>query len=742
MSERSKVYHVLVEVRSVPEREGNGASDLEVVGTATPMGEEVRMHRSANPGANKLSEGGCPMNSGSFGGDRNFSPSRSPHTSSQCDTSESSSNLNQRGPPCNGIDRLLSAVLNPSDNDAGMAAPSSPKCKSSQGQASRSPSATSGRWGGDGQRSVVTFSYIEKANVRTVQSPVSAPRRTPASYSSDSPSLHRSAEGSPLAAAPHLGKRMSTPVYFYSPDSSCHSSPALSLRASGGPRADPAPSSITRPATHHASEELRSPEVKRRAASGPAERLRQQSRCQSWAGTLDPACGSSTFPIAQPRGPDWLNPPCDRPRNPTQNHHSSRVAFRPTSATPPSLRAKRSQVAPIPAQRLGVKGGPGSDPFLARRVNLPPGDSFSSAGQGINQLSGLRTATAAESPQTARRLTNDVAGPSSGFTETRKGFSLSSQGDVLEPGSPKLGQEGQPCQAPENRLTVMNIPVESVPEVSPSTGADQHHSLPMWNKESGGRERVPVGSPALPARLYRFNMCPADMASPLKDPRLQRATIRDTESPTLHRRQPPQYTGENWSPSPVHKLVMKESPEPSVKLYVEQRGRVPDVEAPVSWTSRQQYGGAPEWGVDSPKVGQQAEGCTGGAPPVRLQKEAELRTREALLLGPVVLDHPQGQEAGNEQQSSLAQGSWTVLPKTEEEQQPACSPDSGEQGCTSPESTLSSHRSFEMGHTTSGIQVRMKGSCCTELTNLCVGLCACICLYVSMWVYVHVLSLK
>ncbi|XP_061088459.1 PH and SEC7 domain-containing protein 1-like isoform X2 [Conger conger] len=253
---------------------------------------------------------------------------------------------------------------------------------------------------------------------------------------------------------------------------------------------------------------------------------------------------------------------------------------------------------------------------------------------------------------------------------------------------------------------MMNIPVDCVPEVSPSSGADQHHALSVQKEESGGRERAPVGSPALPSRLNRFNMCPADVASPLKDPRRQRATLRDTDSPTLHHRQLPQYTGENWSPSPVHKLVMKDSPEPSVKLYVEQRGGVPDVEAPVSWTSRQQWGGVPGWGGDSPKVGEQAEGCMGGAPNVLLQKEAELRTREALLLGPVMLEHPQGQDARDEQQSSLAPGGWTVLLKAdEEEQQPGCSPNSrGDRGCTSPESTVSSHRSYEMGHTTSGIQ--------------------------------------
>ncbi|KAJ8365306.1 hypothetical protein SKAU_G00141370 [Synaphobranchus kaupii] len=693
MSQSSKVFHVLVEVRSVPEREGNGARDLEVAGTTTPMGEEVRMRGSSIPVANRLSEGGRAASSGGCGGDGNCSPSRSPPISSQhCQSAD-------RGLPCNGIGRLLSAAPNALDNDEGMVALRSPKREAPQGWGPRSSG---------GQRSVVTFSYIEKASVRTVQSPQSAPRRTAASHSADSPGLRRSAVGSPPAAATNPCKRMSTPVYLYSPESSCHSSPALSLRAPGGQRIDPVTCSITRASTHQASEELRSPEVKRRATKSPAEQHHLQSRCQSWAGT--PMHGAGTLPSA-PSGPGWLNPPCDHPRNSIENHPSSHATPQPTSATPPMFRPNRSQEVQIPAEWLGVKGGPGSDPLLAGRVSLPPGDSFSSAGRGINQLSGSRTASPADSPQTGHRLTNDATGRSAVFMEAGKCSSPSSQGDVVEPGGPRSGrppQEWRQCHlsrdrgAPENRLTVMNIPVDCVPEASAPAGPERHRACPVRDPEPGGRERVPGGSPALPARLHRFDVSPADVASPLKDPRLQKATLRVTDSPTLHRHQPPQYTGDNWSANPVHKLVMKDSPEPSVRLYVGQRGGVPDAEAPVSWTSRQQLGGALGWGGDSPKVGQQAEECLA---PVLLQKEAEFRTREALLLGPVVLDHPgagQGREAQDEQQ---APGGWNVLQKAEEKQQPGCSPNCrGDQSCTSPESTLSSHRSFEMGHTTSGIQ--------------------------------------
>ncbi|KAJ8264541.1 hypothetical protein GJAV_G00150490 [Gymnothorax javanicus] len=683
MSQSSKVFHVVVEVRSVPESVGNEAKDSEVPGMATPVREEVQMRGSAIPGANRLSEGACTVSSGGFGGGRNFYHSKSPPTSPQRDPRRSPLTIVQQGQPCDGFSQLFSAILNPLDSKESIAQYSPKSPNSPQAWGPRSSRLSSAERGGEGQRSVVSFSYIEKAHVRRVDSPLSARRRTAASFTANSPSLRRSAEGSPLASSTHLRKRLSTPIYLYSPDSSCNSSPALSHRGSGSRQVNSGPCSIVKTTNHLASEELGSPVVKRRAAKGPGDHLRQQSRCQSWAGTSAPVCSAGPSPTTYLGGP-------------SKNHPSSPTTFRPSLATPSTFMVNKSQEVQIPQKQLRVKGGPLSAPLLDKRVNLSQSDSFSSAGRGINQLSGSRTASPIDSPIIARRLTNEFAVTSKDFREAKKLPSPSSQGDHLEPCSPNLGQRGQ-RGALGSHLAVMNIPVDSVPEANSPVGAERDKPLPTRETESRGRDKE---SAAPPARQHRFTVYPS-----IKDPRRQKLCIEDTDSLTLLRHKLPQNMVENWVPSPTHELTTRDSPEPSFRLHVEQGGGVLDTKVPVSLTSHQQWGGAAECSADGPKEGQRAEGSLDSNPPVLLQKELQLRTREARLLGPVVLDYPQSLETQDERQSSPAPEGWSVLPKAEEEQEPGCSSNcGGDRDCISPESTASSHRSFEIGQTTSGIQ--------------------------------------
>ncbi|KAI1887068.1 hypothetical protein AGOR_G00202320 [Albula goreensis] len=706
MSQSSKVLHVLVEVRSLPEREGKEARHAEAVDHTAPLRQEVQTQPGIVPGgvpeAKSASERGHTGNS--------CSPSRVPPTTCQHQKSGSSSTVHRQSLLDDRIGRLFAAVLSPSSNGGSAPMLNSSEHESSYGRGRQSsPVRTDMPAGGEGRRSVVTFSYIEKASVRKVESPRSGPRQAAVAFSADSPCLRRSAEGSPLASTARFCKRMSAPMHLYSPDSSCHSSPALSLRGQAPQRVDPSLCSVARGLAHQA-EEFGSPQLKRRVPDGPYELHHTQPRCQSWAGSPAPARSSNTIPYGCPREPEWLKPPCDLPRNPTMTQ--------PSSATLPTFRANRSPEAQIPEQYPGADGKSGKENRFARRVSLPPGDSFGSCGKGMNQLSGPKTASPANSPQTAHRLAMEVARISAVFNEARRSSLPLSQEGMFVPGSPRLGNLPQGCQcsssqdrgSPSNRCTTMNIPVPHIPapDIGLPAGTGGYHTFPVQSTDSAAREGVPGGSPALPSRLHRFCLSPAELASPMKDPRLQRATLQVTDTPTLHRHKPPQYTGlgENWSPSLEYEQGARDSPEPAVRLYVGQRGVEPDAEAPVSWTSRQQWGGMAGMECESLREGQQADRRVAGPFPV-LQKEAELRTREALLLGPVTLDHPQAQDQWDEQRSGLVPGHWNVSLKPEEDQQPeeeGYLNGRGDRDSTSPESTLSSQRSYEMGQAASGIQ--------------------------------------
>lgn len=118
----------------------------------------------------------------------------------------------------------------------------------------------------DGQRSVVTFSYVEKSNVKTLESP--------------------------LRDSSRFRKRFSDPVWFGSPTSSCSSSPYRSpghqqYLSRQAPVFDP----IGRAATQRAVEEFGSPllRIKLAHALESSEYFHQRNpRCQSWAGS--PLC--------------------------------------------------------------------------------------------------------------------------------------------------------------------------------------------------------------------------------------------------------------------------------------------------------------------------------------------------------------------------------------------------------------------------------------------------------------------
>ncbi|XP_061561796.1 PH and SEC7 domain-containing protein 1-like [Phycodurus eques] len=112
----------------------------------------------------------------------------------------------------------------------------------------------------DGKRSVVSFSYVQKSNVKTLSSP-----------------------GSNQERSHQVHKRISDPLWFGNPSSSCSSSPKVTFRPSGS--LDP----ISRAATRRALEDFGSPLLRLKVAHALARSAWSQThrpaRCQSWSGS-------------------------------------------------------------------------------------------------------------------------------------------------------------------------------------------------------------------------------------------------------------------------------------------------------------------------------------------------------------------------------------------------------------------------------------------------------------------------
>ncbi|XP_035770742.1 uncharacterized protein LOC102778377 [Neolamprologus brichardi] len=179
--------------------------------------------------------------------------------------------------------------------------------------------------GNEGRKSVVSFSYIEKANVHNT-----AARRSSLSHNEpDSPFKEM---GSRKALPAHLRKRLSDPMSYNGYLSQSHTCPAQSPAPRGSPYLQRANlDSVARGATYRALEEFGSPELKRRFGghrfenSSPSlPRQYQPSRCQTWGGSPDLPRSTLTLPCkTQLMELDRTlsrSPVNGLPRSPASNH--------------------------------------------------------------------------------------------------------------------------------------------------------------------------------------------------------------------------------------------------------------------------------------------------------------------------------------------------------------------------------------------------------------------------------------
>lgn len=697
MSQSGNVLHLYVEVRSAPDQNGGKP--------AFGVKEEGLSALQDSPAEllSKLASQNVTKASAAQRCARGPSPSRNT-VGFRPQPSSGSPSLNKRwSAPCDEVYRLHS----------------SPKTSSCASPGSRT---FSKEGGGDGKRSVVTFSYVEKSNVKTLDSPCKSFRDKGTREERSTPS--------------RFHKRLSDPVWFGSPDSSCSSSPKLTFCSPGRHQQTFSPGfcqseldPIGRAATRRAVEEFGSPLLRIKLAHAlemASSRCTRQQRCQSWAGSpvqrqnvaainpKDQAAVQSQI-LSQSR-PTLAPAHCVKAQSP-------RWCYKDDKAPAGSPATQRHP------HRTSTRSGSPQEAILPLGNNVP---------EGLNQLSDSKSSSPAHSPVVARRLAEEATKVSSIFSEVRRSMLHNSFG------------EEEHIQQSKQTLK-MNIPLND--HNMPATDNTDCHQpqgstpkLPQMNREDLALKREHRGSllpmsqtsPAIPSRVFRPSHPPTELGSPMRDPRLLQAELRAPDTPTLHRRQLPPYTREPWSSALTNREVLScsergDCTELARRLYINQSVE----EAPISWTCRQHWGdrveGNPDTELGSGSVKeQQPDGHPSSQrhrqmalSPTSQQKRAEQRRREILLLGPVALDSAEEDEGCDEEEQGnelegLEEGEQEFPQRVGEaqgaEQNGAMGGSSSrsssgvtgslaDRDCVSPESSHSSHQSNETGAATSGIQV-------------------------------------
>ncbi|KAF7645565.1 hypothetical protein LDENG_00201890 [Lucifuga dentata] len=267
MSQAGKVLHLYVEVRSVPEEEGEsgghyGTSHLELqCPDVLPRSQRTSGRSSPNPSPNL-----------------SLAPPHAEVTNHSLLPSKSSSRHSVTFQLHSPNDTEPPSFTQRRQHDLPLTVPCTPPSTHKPYEVP-----------GEGKTSVVTFGYIEKSSVQNVST-----HPSPECQSDPETPFSRS-EGSPLPV--HLQKRSSDPMWYHgyrvpSPDLS------LSRSHCGSPYLQRATrDAVAREATCRALEEFGSPELRRRFAGGSEGHSPTLPRqCRSWAGSPVLPRSSRTLP--------------------------------------------------------------------------------------------------------------------------------------------------------------------------------------------------------------------------------------------------------------------------------------------------------------------------------------------------------------------------------------------------------------------------------------------------------------
>lgn len=467
----------------------------------------------------------------------------------------------------------------------------------------------------EGKTSVVSFGYIDKANVHSM-----AGHRASLCQNKPSSPLKRT-EGRHA----HSQNRLSDPVWYSGhpvpgDPLSCPPYPPL-----GSPYLHRAAvDAFTRDSTYRALEEFGSPEIRRRLSGHGLEncsptltRHSQYPRCRSWGGS--PILPRSTLTLPSKTQLLQLDRGMCRssvnglPRSPASDHLCAHTGYSSHSAAPSSALHSQfpAQVQQRPwlgdeSSRLSSKFHP---PLPAGRptdiqhdaptrtvdshhtVNsvhyssdphLRPPRCSSRASDAVGSADSSRSVSPFSNPEVASKLAVEATRLSSMFAERRTPSPTHPHAESPRSESPYHPYSTRQGQNPPDPLHVDKQNQSQswkADKPAPHTKPGRISPLPSQRGLSS------PASPAMPARLHRV----AASQSPVLDPRQQRSLSPNKDLTALHRYQPPQYTGDRKSPAAERRKcdhLFNRSAEDSPEIHRRHMSS-PNTDAlPVSWTSR------------------------------------------------------------------------------------------------------------------------------------------------------------
>ncbi|KAI4894260.1 hypothetical protein NFI96_002106 [Prochilodus magdalenae] len=376
----------------------------------------------------------------------------------------------------------------------------------------------------EGKRSFVTYSYIEKANIKSVEG-----HQSPSCQSEPENPFKKTMNDQ--AVPLHLRKRLSDPVKVNGWESTSSSNPKHALSGSvSTPRGNPnlrraTLDTIAREATLRALEEFGSPQLKRRLAANSPEgghdvMHREQTRCRSWSGSPIVPRSARTLPTnAQIINSEQHRTLHGIPRSPATDHLSVHAGQPYYTKSPTTMvRSQESQ-----NQRL-LKGEESLKQGYRHGSPLP-----SCRPTAIHHE--IPSMTITQAPCEQRHSTSE-----SPRQPHKVNFNLSSSSNLSEAGSSKAGgrKSTSPATSPEmarrlaEEATKLSILMEARRSPSPT---------PSFSDTVRGST-----SPALPSMLHRLDLV---STSPIRDPQQERMELPRKDSPVLYWHRLPQYTGDN-----------------------------------------------------------------------------------------------------------------------------------------------------------------------------------------------------
>ncbi|GAA6224461.1 uncharacterized protein LOC108873853 [Lates japonicus] len=694
MSQAGKVLHLYVEVRSVPEEEGKALGrGNDGTGHLMLQCPDVLSHsqRSSTRSSPNRSPALSPVTQHhTGGGNHSIPPSKS--------SSRHSVSFQLQNPDATGsvlydsfgqlLQVLAPGTTSPSHHGS-LGRTRSSDMDHYQGRVPISPSSTSsggltvpstptsnrrshevpGVGGEEGRTSVVTFGYIEKANVHSMGS-----RRSSVCQSDLDNPLNR-LDGQLLTA--HLRKRLSDPVWYngQSEQSNPYPNHPYSSR-NQSPRGSPylqrsTLDAVARDATYRALEEFGSPELRRRFASHGSEncsptlpRHYQSPRCRSWGGSpvlprstltlpskvqlleldrgicrssvnglprspaSDHLCahtGYSSHAVASNSAPHphglpqsqqrpWVgdesprlsskfHPPLPAGR-PTDIQHEIPTSIFPTSnqtrtgyqtsgnsqhSVNSSYNTKITNTSHNSTDSIQYSANNNSS--LSSKSHYRSSRCSSRASDAVSPTNGRRSFSPSPNAEVACKLAVEASKLSTIFAGRRSPSPTPSQAESLRSESPKMG--GSLLREPQPYATLQE---QNSPEPLQVDNLNHRWKTEKQLPQTRPGRISPVlsqtalsspASPALPARLHRA----AASQSPVLDPRQQRSSSPSKDTSTLHRYQPPQYTGDHKSPGMEWRQydhLFDRSPRDSPNLNRRLLSNQNTEALPVSWTSRHQ----------------------------------------------------------------------------------------------------------------------------------------------------------